>query len=64
MRSKDWETGSFLSVARKGWGKLRCAPRLLAAPEVPVPFAPELEAHYRVNGDKIMTSIMEMLGEE
>jgi hypothetical protein len=29
-----------------------------------VPFAPELEAHYRVNGDKIMASILEMLGEE
>jgi 2-oxoisovalerate dehydrogenase E1 component len=51
-------------VTRKAYGKLKCAPRLLAAPEVPVPFAPELEAHYRIDGDKIMTSIMEMLGEE
>jgi len=51
-------------IVRRAHGKLRCAPRLLAAPEVPVPFAPELEAHYRVNSDKIMTSILEMVGEE
>jgi 2-oxoisovalerate dehydrogenase E1 component len=51
-------------VAQKAHGKLRCAPRLLSAPEVPVPFAPELEAYYRPNADKIVASIQEMLGQQ
>jgi pyruvate/2-oxoglutarate/acetoin dehydrogenase E1 component len=37
---------------------------LLSAPEVPVPFAPELEAYYRPNADKIVASIQEMLGQQ
>jgi pyruvate/2-oxoglutarate/acetoin dehydrogenase E1 component len=29
----------------------------LAAPDVPVPFAPELEAHYRPNAEKILAAV-------
>lgn len=44
-------------------GPLQCPPKLLAAPDVPVPFAPELEAHYRPNTEKILTVVAQMLGE-
>jgi pyruvate/2-oxoglutarate/acetoin dehydrogenase E1 component len=42
---------------------LKCRPRLVAAPDVPVPFAPELEAYYRPNASKIIAAIDEMLKE-
>ena len=42
---------------------LKCPPRLLAAPDTPVPFAPELEASYRPDREKITASIEQMLEE-
>jgi len=50
-------------IAGRLFGSLKCAPRLLSAPDVPVPFAGELEAFTRPNADKIVASIQEMLGE-
>jgi 2-oxoisovalerate dehydrogenase E1 component len=44
-------------------GSLQCPPKLLAAPDVPVPFAPELEAHYRPNAEKILAIVAQMLRE-
>ena len=50
-------------VVRQGHAALRCAPKLIAAPDVPVPFAPELEAHYRPNAEKILAGIEEIVRE-
>lgn len=50
-------------IVQQAHRALRCPPGLLAAPDVPVPFAPELEGHYRPNADKIVARIERMLGE-
>jgi 2-oxoisovalerate dehydrogenase E1 component len=50
-------------AARDGQTLLKCRPRLLAAPDVPVPFAPELESHYRPNAAKILDAVAEMVKE-
>ncbi len=41
----------------------KCPPKLIAAPDVPIPFAPELESHCRPNAEKILAGIEQMLGE-
>lgn len=48
-------------IVRSTAGRLLGAPRLLASPDMPVPFAPELESHCRPGVDRIRTSIDEML---
>jgi 2-oxoisovalerate dehydrogenase E1 component len=50
-------------VVRHGGMTWRCRPRLVAAPDVPVPFAPELEGYYRPNASRIAATIEQMLGE-
>ncbi len=50
-------------VVRRRGSALRCPPVLIAAPDVPVPFAPELESYCRPNAEKILTGIEQMLGE-
>jgi 2-oxoisovalerate dehydrogenase E1 component len=47
----------------QAWASLRCRPRLVAAPDVPVPFAPELESFYRPDAERILGSIEEMFAE-
>lgn len=42
-------------------GSLKCPPRLLAAPDTPVPFAPELEMHGRPNSKAVSACLDEML---
>lgn len=49
--------------AREAWAELCCPPRLLAAPDVPVPFAPELESFHRPNHERILSDIEAMFGE-
>jgi 2-oxoisovalerate dehydrogenase E1 component len=54
----------LISLAvRQLCSSLQCPPKLLAAPDVPVPFAPELEAHYRPNAEKILAVVAQMLRE-
>ena len=48
------------AVARAGL-PLKCPPRLISAPDAPVPFAPELEAHYRPNSQTIVTCLEQMI---
>jgi len=36
-------------------------PKLISAPDLPIPFAPELEAHHRPNCDRIVAGIEQML---
>jgi 2-oxoisovalerate dehydrogenase E1 component len=50
-------------VIRKGMSYLKCPPKLVASPDVPVPFAPELESHTRPGADKILAAIKELLTE-
>jgi 2-oxoisovalerate dehydrogenase E1 component len=50
-------------LLRRGRRALKCRPKLIAAPDVPVPFAPELESYYRPDADKIGTAIEAMLEE-
>jgi len=50
-------------VVRHGGMAWKCRPRLVASPDVPVPFAPELETYYRPNADRIAAVIEQMLGE-
>jgi len=51
-------------AVRHSGGPWKSRPRLLAAPDVPVPFAPELESYCRPNADRIAAAIQQMLGEK
>ncbi len=44
-----------------GGHSLKCIPELLAAPDTPVPFAPELESYYRPNPGKIAAVMRRMI---
>ena len=48
-------------VARECLAALKCPPRLLSSPDVPIPFAPELESFYRPDRGKIAACIEQML---
>ncbi|MEN6449966.1 MAG: thiamine pyrophosphate-dependent enzyme [Thermoguttaceae bacterium] len=50
-------------VCREALGALKCPPMLVAAPDMPVPFAPELESHGRPNGPRIEAAIDQMVRE-
>lgn len=50
-------------LTREAFASLRCRPRLISAPDVPVPFAPELENHCRPNAARILACIEQMFGE-
>ncbi len=43
-------------VVREAFSALKAPPQLVAAPDIPVPFAPELESCYRPNADKILAA--------
>jgi pyruvate/2-oxoglutarate/acetoin dehydrogenase E1 component len=49
-------------LVRKAHGSLKCAPLLIAAPDVPLPFAPELEHCCRPSIEKIVAGIERILG--
>ncbi len=48
-------------AAQECLAALRCAPRLLAAPDVPMPFAPELETVCRPDAARIEAAIAQLL---
>jgi 2-oxoisovalerate dehydrogenase E1 component len=50
-------------VTQAAFSALKSQPVLLAAPDVPVPFAPELESHYRPNTEKILATVEKILKE-
>lgn len=50
-------------LSRACFGALRCAPRVIGAPDTPVPFAPELEMYYRPNEKTISRALTEIRGE-
>jgi len=50
-------------VVRQALGALKRPPKLIAAPDVPIPFAPELESHHRPSRDRIGAGIEQMLAQ-
>jgi len=48
-------------VARQCLAALKCPPRLVSSPDVPIPFAPELESYCRPDREKIAACIEQML---
>ena len=44
-------------VCRECFGQLKCAPEVISAPFIPVPFAPELEAFYRPSKERVMQAL-------
>lgn len=50
-------------VAREGLSMLISPPELIAAPDVPLPFAPELEFYCLPNEEKILAAIKRLLGD-
>lgn len=50
-------------ICRECFSNLKCAPALLSAPDMPVPFAKELESIYIPSQEKIRESIESMIGE-
>jgi 2-oxoisovalerate dehydrogenase E1 component len=51
-------------VCREAMRSLRVAPKLIAAPDLPVPFAPELESFCRPNSQRIEAMADQMVREE
>ncbi len=51
------------SACREAFGAMKCPPKLIAAPDMPVPFAPELETYYRPNGARIEAAVDQMVRE-
>jgi pyruvate/2-oxoglutarate/acetoin dehydrogenase E1 component len=44
-------------IVRAAFSDLKAPPQLVAAPDIPIPFAPELESYYRPNGEKILAAV-------
>ena len=51
------------SVCREAMSALKCPPQLIASPDLPVPFAPELESYCRPNSHRIEAAIDQMVRE-
>jgi pyruvate/2-oxoglutarate/acetoin dehydrogenase E1 component len=51
------------TICRHAWHALKYPPQLIASPDLPVPFAPELEAIGRPNGRRIETVVDQMVRE-
>jgi 2-oxoisovalerate dehydrogenase E1 component len=43
-------------ITREAFSALKAPPQLVAAPDIPIPFAPELENYYRPNVEKILAA--------
>jgi 2-oxoisovalerate dehydrogenase E1 component len=50
-------------VCREAMGALKCPPKLIAAPDLPIPFAPELETHFRPSSQRIEAVAERMIRE-
>ncbi|WP_052078921.1 alpha-ketoacid dehydrogenase subunit alpha/beta [Spirochaeta lutea] len=63
---ESWKTGSIgagivAEIAQRNFFDLEAPPRLISAPDTPVPFAPELESVYRPSRAGIETALRELL---
>ncbi len=52
------------TVCREALGALKCPPQLVAMPDLPVPFAPELEMYCRPNSQRIEAAVDRMVREK
>jgi len=50
-------------VARHGRPCLKVPPKLIAAPDIPIPFAPQLERDYRPGTERILAGVEELFAE-
>jgi pyruvate/2-oxoglutarate/acetoin dehydrogenase E1 component len=51
-------------VCREALAALKCPPQLIAAPDLPVPFAPELESYTRPSSQRIEAAVDQMVREK
>jgi 2-oxoisovalerate dehydrogenase E1 component len=51
-------------VCRECFSSLKRAPVLVSAPDMPVPFAPELETLYRPDKERVKESILQLIGDQ
>jgi pyruvate/2-oxoglutarate/acetoin dehydrogenase E1 component len=63
---EGWRTGGFgaevaAMISEKAFHLLDAPVSRVTAPDVPVPFAPELESAYRPNADKIAQALVELI---
>ncbi|MFH0909182.1 MAG: transketolase C-terminal domain-containing protein [bacterium] len=63
---EGWRTGGFgaelaATVAERTFHLLDAPVRRVTAPDVPVPFAPELESVFRPNAERIEAALMELI---
>ncbi len=52
------------SVCREAMSALKCPPQLIASPDLPVPFAPELESYTRPDSQRIEAAVDQMVREK
>lgn len=50
-------------VTRAAFDSLVCAPRIVSAPDMPVPFAPELETYYRPDTARVLEALSQLTGD-
>ncbi len=50
-------------VCREAFAALKCPPVLVSAPDLPIPFAPELETNHRPNAHRIEAAVDQMVRE-
>jgi 2-oxoisovalerate dehydrogenase E1 component len=51
-------------VCRSCLSKLKKPPVLVSSPDIPVPFAPELELYYRPGKERVLQAIQQLIGEK
>ena len=59
--SGGWGSEILASVTSRAFGSLKAAPFRITAPDVPVPYAKDLEARYLTGPDEIVTQVSEYL---
>jgi pyruvate/2-oxoglutarate/acetoin dehydrogenase E1 component len=50
-------------VVQHCFSDLKAAPCIISAPDIPVPFAPELENHYRPQVTTIVSNLKTLIGD-
>ena len=59
--SGGWGSEILASVTSRAFGSLKAAPFRITSPDVPVPYAKDLEARYLTGPDEIVTQVSEYL---
>ena len=59
--SGGWGSEILASVTSRAFGSLKAAPFRITSPDVPVPYAKDLEARYLTGPNEIVTQVSEYL---